>query len=112
MYHIHPVFARETRVFLSISNVLQPYPASSHRTGPIHALRPTALEDPSSSRYLATVRRETAYPASASSWHSFWSEQGRLLSLLPDQLEQLIFDLMGGLPLPAPTSRGKKKLRG
>src|SRR5699024_9392360 len=44
------------------------------------ARRPLALEMPSSSRYLATVRREMVTPSPSSSWHSFWSDRGRALS--------------------------------
>ena len=77
------------------------------------ARRPLALEMPSSSRYLATVRREMVTPSPSSSWHSFWSDRGRALSYPSTSSLSRLLIWWAEVPSPAePTSREKKKLRG
>lgn len=48
-----------------------------------YCFRPVVLGMPSSSRYLATVRRESSQPSRAIRSHSFWSYSGLCLSSPP-----------------------------
>ena len=72
--------------------------------------RPEAPGTPSSSRYLATVRRDTAQPSCAIRRVSCWSDRGAFLSSSPISRwsSALAARPLGPSLLPAPARREKK----
>lgn len=63
----------------------------------------------SSSRYLATVRREMGQPCSVSRVHSFWSERGLVLS--SSRIRRRSSSLAAQLPTSAPLSPAARRER-
>ena len=78
----------------------------------IQLFRPEALGMPSSSRYLATVRREMGQPSRAMCSDSCWSDRGFALSSPSISRSSSFRAAVPLTPSPAPAERVKNQLRG